>query len=252
MDKSEEVEVGPEESKPILSSTPNLGVIIAIAAVVISTVLLIWLLRRRVKQRAILFLGLCDSGKTLLLSRLAYGVYKDTQTSIEANEADYSPDEKRHLDLIDVPGHERLRQVALDRCKASARGLLFVVDSTTVQKQVKDVAEYLYTVLTEPTLAALQPPLLVLCNKHDQSLAKSAGLIRTQLEREINTLRWTKSSSLQGTDDSSAVASLGREGEDFQFGQLRQPVEFVEGSCGATAGEEAELEDVLAWLNMLA
>ena len=92
---------------------------------------------------------------------------------------------QRQLELVDIPGHERLRQTALDRYKAGARGLLFVVDSTTVQKQLKDVAEYLYTVLTEPTVAALRPPLLVLCNKQDQLQAKGAGLIRTQLEREM-------------------------------------------------------------------
>ena len=92
---------------------------------------------------------------------------------------------QRHLELVDIPGHERLRQTALDRYKAGARGLLFVVDSTTVQKQLKDVAEFLYTVLTEPTVAALRPPLLVLCNKQDQLQAKGAALIRTQLEREM-------------------------------------------------------------------
>ena len=54
-----------------------------------------------------------------------------------------------------------------------------------MQKQLKDVAEYLYTVLTEPTVAALRPPLLVFCNKQDQMQAKGAGLIRTQLEREM-------------------------------------------------------------------
>lgn len=86
---------------------------------------------------------------------------------------------------MDVPGHERLRQVVLDRYKNGARGLLFVVDSTSVQKQIKDVAEYLYTVLTDPVIASLQPPLLVFCNKQDQGTAEGAGIIRAQLEREM-------------------------------------------------------------------
>ncbi|XP_043219718.1 signal recognition particle receptor subunit beta-like [Amphibalanus amphitrite] len=234
------------------SSSPSMGVIIAIIAVVVSTILLFLLLKKRVQQRSVLFLGLCDSGKTLLLSHIGYNTYKNTQTSIKPNEATYSPDGKRRLELVDIPGHERLRQTALDRYKAGTRGLLFVVDSTTVQKQLKDVAEYLYTVLTDPAVAALRPPLLVLCNKQDQMQAKGASLIRTQLEREINTLRWTKSSSLQGTDDSSTTATLGREGEDFEFSHLRQPVEFVEGSCGANEDDEPSLEAVTEWLNMLA
>ena len=67
-----------------------------------------------------------------------------------------------------------------------------------------------------------------------------------------DTLRWTKSSSLQGTDDSTAAASLGREGETFEFGQLRQPVEFAEGSCGANEDDEPSLGAVTDWLDMLA
>ncbi|XP_037075857.1 signal recognition particle receptor subunit beta-like [Pollicipes pollicipes] len=246
----------PGMDKPVTApsqSAPRLGVIVAIVAVILSTILLFLLLKRRVRQTAILFIGLCDSGKTLLLSHIGQNMYKGTHTSIEPNEASYSPDGKRRLELVDVPGHDRLRQTALDRYKGAARGLLFVVDSTTVQKQLKDVAEYLYTVLTDPVIAALQPPLLVLCNKQDQAMAKGAGLIRTQLEREINTLRWTKASSLQGTDEGTAsTAALGRDGQEFEFGHLRQPVEFVEGSCGASEDDEPSLEPVRAWLNMLA
>lgn len=67
-----------------------------------------------------------------------------------------------------------------------------------------------------------------------------------------DTLRWTKSSSLAGTDDSTAAVALGREGEKFEFSHIRQPVEFVEGSCGANADDEPSMDDVLSWLNMLA
>lgn len=45
------------------------------------------------------------------------------------------------LQLIDVPGNERVRNRYLDEYKSSARALVFVVDSCTIQKEIKDVAE---------------------------------------------------------------------------------------------------------------
>lgn len=43
--------------------------------------------------------------------------------------------------LVDIPGHERLRGRFVDEYKNSARGAVFVVDSLTLQKDVRDVAE---------------------------------------------------------------------------------------------------------------
>lgn len=43
--------------------------------------------------------------------------------------------------LVDMPGHERLRLKLLDTYKQSAKALVYVIDSCTVQKEIKDVAE---------------------------------------------------------------------------------------------------------------
>lgn len=43
--------------------------------------------------------------------------------------------------IVDIPGHERLRGKFFDDYKSSTRGLVFVLDSTTVHKDVRDVAE---------------------------------------------------------------------------------------------------------------
>ena len=40
--------------------------------------------------------------------------------------------EKKHL------GHERIRDSVLDQCAASARGIVFVVDSGTISKQIRN------------------------------------------------------------------------------------------------------------------
>lgn len=46
------------------------------------------------------------------------------------------------LKLVDVPGHERVRQRFFDTYKTTARGIVFVLDSFSLNKDIRDVAEY--------------------------------------------------------------------------------------------------------------
>ena len=127
---------------------------------------------------------------------------------------------------MDVPGHERLRQKYIEHYKSSVRGIIYVIDSSNVQKQLRDTAEFLFNILSEPTLFAARPPVLVACNKQDVGLAKGSGVIRRELQRELNLLRDTHSRSLQGTTDTPVVDHmfLGREGHDFEFQDLPMKV----------------------------
>lgn len=50
--------------------------------------------------------------------------------------------QKGALKLVDVPGHERVRQRFFDNYKNTARGIVFVLDSFNLNKDVRDVAEY--------------------------------------------------------------------------------------------------------------
>ena len=77
-------------------------------------------------------------------------------------------DNKAAVELVDVPGSDRVRgQVILqipkykqlvncfqviDEFSGSARAVVFVVDSNTVSKQVRDVAEYLHFLLTNKNI----------------------------------------------------------------------------------------------------
>lgn len=45
------------------------------------------------------------------------------------------------LKVIDVPGHERVRQRFFDTYKSTARGIVFVLDSFGLNKDIRDVAE---------------------------------------------------------------------------------------------------------------
>ena len=123
----------------------------------------------------------------------------------------------------------------MDEFSGSARALVFVVDSNTVSKQVRDVAEYLHFLLSNKNINSnrwgrvkvdsfhkfcscyqgtqkahtvysffilrekverflviapdislcFSPPLLIVCNKQDSGMAKSAAAVQALLEKEI-------------------------------------------------------------------
>ncbi|EDL77390.1 signal recognition particle receptor, B subunit, isoform CRA_a [Rattus norvegicus] len=102
-----------------------LSVAVAVLAVLLTLVFWKFIWSRKSSQRAVLFVGLCDSGKTLLFVRLLTGQYRDTQTSITDSSAIYKVNNNRgnSLTLIDLPGHESLRLQFLDRFKSSARAV---------------------------------------------------------------------------------------------------------------------------------
>ncbi|XP_030072358.1 signal recognition particle receptor subunit beta isoform X2 [Microcaecilia unicolor] len=207
-----------------------LSVLVAVVVVVVVT-LVFWKLLHRGKssRRDVLLIGLCDSGKTLLFSR---------GTS---------------LTLVDLPGHESLRLQFLERFKTAARAIVFVVDSAAFQREVKDVAELLYQLLTDNVVLKNAPPLLIACNKQDVTMAKSAKLIQQQLEKELNTLRVTHSAAPTNLDGSGAAPQLGRKSKEFDFTQLPMKVEFLE--CSARDSKEendANLSSLEKWLAKIA
>ncbi|XP_039693109.1 signal recognition particle receptor subunit beta [Pteropus medius] len=164
-----------------------LSVVVAFLVVLLTLVFWKFIRSRRSSHRAVLLVGLCDSGKTLLFVRLLTGLYRDTQTSITDSSAAYRVNNTRgtSLTLIDLPGHESLRLQFLERFKASARAVVFVVDSAAFQREVKDVAEFLYQVLIDSMSLKNTPSFLIACNKQDITMAKSAKLIQQQLEKEL-------------------------------------------------------------------
>jgi signal recognition particle receptor subunit beta len=91
-------------------------------------------------------------------------------------------------------------------------------------------------------------PVLILCNKQDQTLAKSSTVIKAVLEKEINLLRITKTSQLENTDASSSSVYLGITGKDFSFSHLDRKIKFAE----CSAHKPVELEQFKSWLIDLA
>ncbi|XP_004543691.1 signal recognition particle receptor subunit beta [Maylandia zebra] len=226
-----------EEQDPVFL----IGVIVALAVVVITCVFLKYFLTSKTVRTSVLLVGLCDSGKTLLFSRLLSGKFKRTQTSITDSSAPYKAKNDRGSTwtLIDLPGHDSLRPQYLEKFKSAARAIVFVVDSAIFQKEVRDVAEFLYVLLTDAVITRNAPALVVACNKQDITMAKSAKLIQQQLEKELNTLRVTRSAALSSQDGSVGGSMyLGKKGKDFEFSQLPMKVEFVECSARGSKGED--------------
>jgi signal recognition particle receptor subunit beta len=96
----------------------------------------------------VLICGPCDSGKTTLLSQLVVGKPVETYTSMVHNTFTWEVEGKINLNLVDVPGHERIRGSIVDQFSGSARGIVYMVDSNTVSKQVRDVTEFLHSIIS--------------------------------------------------------------------------------------------------------
>lgn len=109
----------------------------------------------------------------------------------------------------------------------------------------------MYTLLSDPAMNK-NVPILILCNKQDQTLAKGSGVIKTLLEKEMNLLRVTKTSQLEATDASSTNVYLGKTGKDFEFSHLDRKVDFGESSAFIKdADTPADIEQLTSWLTKL-
>lgn len=140
----------------------------------------------------------------MIFSQLLHNKFVSTFTSIKENVGEYSVKnvcyfvvlrplhlsfffylQSSPLKIVDIPGHERLRSRFFDQYKAIARGVVFVVDSVTIQKDVRDAAEYLYNILSDSNFLNSGVSFLILCNKQDLSFAKGATAIKSILEKEL-------------------------------------------------------------------
>jgi len=142
-------------------------------------------MRKTKKGRTILFIGPPEVGKTAIFTKIITDKNLETVTSVSPNQAEYTPDNKPSLILKDLPGHERVRIQFWDSNKVGARGIVCVVDAAGGNKAIREAAEVLYTVLTDPVVSSVGPNILIFCNKQDLPTAKGTKVIRTQLEREL-------------------------------------------------------------------
>ncbi|EDV94300.1 signal recognition particle receptor subunit beta [Drosophila grimshawi] len=235
-----------QDKKPIKLDTIDVTPIVAALLLGFIVVALYVILRRRsVGRRDFLLTGLCEAGKSAIFMQLVHDKLPDTFTSSKENVGEYV---SGHMSgrLVDIPGHYRVRDKCFDLYKRNAKGIIYVVDSVTAQKDIRDVADSLYTILSD---SATQPcSVLVLCNKQDQTTAKSAQVIKTLLEKELNTVRDTRSRKLQsvGDDEVNKPIVLGKPGRDFEFTHISQNVQFYESSA-----KEKQLSHLTDWIDRM-
>jgi len=249
--------------------------LVLLAIILVSSIIFLKLFlanKKSIKNnKSILFCGTKDSGKTTLLARVVNAkvdVSLKTQTSqlnnihpwkgtTKNNNKNTSEDQSTTFKLIDIPGHERIRTKELEKCISDTKALIFVIDAEKVRDDIRDSAEFLVNILSNPILypkisSACQLNVLIICNKQDCAMAKSSNAIKKMLENEIEILKEiegkssTKSSAqLKATsqlDNDADVTSVDVQKSNikeiffsqkkFKFEELEKfQVDFVETSC---------------------
>ncbi|XP_063933139.1 signal recognition particle receptor subunit beta-like [Zophobas morio] len=192
------------------------------------------------KKKLIIIIGLCESGKTTLLLRLALGQKSlESCTSTIPNVIEYPNSGKRLARIVDIPGHECVRKTFLKTYNDKADGVIFVVDSSALKQQAGDVADYLYFLLERYSLLKKRVPFLVFCNKSDSPLSLDLKFIKACLERECSSLSKTEMMS----QSSRPLAK-----KEFKFSQITDFAQFAKGSC---AQQALDIGGCLLWLDQL-
>ncbi|CAG0919376.1 unnamed protein product [Notodromas monacha] len=230
-----------------------LPIVIAVVLGLLTLIILKKLIFGGSKGNQVLLTGLSGSGKTLFWSKLVHDESPVTVTSQKENRGSYTNSRNKVLDIVDIPGFDKVRYTVLNKYRTGCKAIIFVIDAVSLQKDIRDAAEYLYNILADDELQRSRPKLQIFCNKQDIGGAKSPRAVQTLLEKEITILRETRASRLIGTSDSGDSSNnnsfLGIVGKDFEFSDLgkKQGIDFVEGS----AVDEGGLNSAKAFIDSL-
>ncbi|KAL8445085.1 hypothetical protein Emed_005885 [Eimeria media] len=205
----------------------------------------------RRQQQQVVLLGPSASGKTCCLLALRNGRGTPTVSSLEANRCSISlshlaqnaaaaaarkaggakeaaaaaaaagddsalhevslPGRDTSIELIDCPGHPRLRPKAL-AAAATSSVLIFFVDAAD-KPALKNAAEFLFELFCLPAIHERRPPMLLVANKMDHPEARGQRAVVEDLEKEIERCRVSRQLTFEGED--AAAYYLGREGSRF-------------------------------------
>ncbi|KAJ3308451.1 hypothetical protein HDU76_003961, partial [Blyttiomyces sp. JEL0837] len=140
------------------------------------------------KRHNILIIGLNDAGKTSLYTWLKFGKVVETRSSLTENRGTFAIHPRAFkltnapatqtqttptITVTDFPGHEKLRFKVMDAL-SSASKIVLVLDANNLQQKVRQVAELLMDVLSEPGIVKDSVKVLVVCNKSEGLLALPA------------------------------------------------------------------------------
>lgn len=139
-----------------------------------------------------------------------------THTSLTSNSAILPG---KNIQLIDLPGHPRLRSHQLAQYLPSADGVVFFIDPSTnaTASGIQTTAEHLHVLLSmlsilESKGANQIPPVLLLLTKSDTWTAaqkqRAQDRVRTMLEREFEKRRKTSGAGLAGSARLESIDEL--------------------------------------------
>ncbi|KAH3767652.1 signal recognition particle receptor subunit beta [Pelomyxa schiedti] len=211
----------------------TIGTIVVVA---ILSLILLWRRRRGTQSRSVVLTGLSNAGKTALILRLQYPeVMNETHMSMEPHSATFpikKDSKQRILKMTDSPGHDRVRGKWIEFA-SSANALVYVLNSLDFNAQVRDEANFLLSILSNPVTMKNKIPICVFCNKQEQISASLPEKVKVSLEHEIQQVLALKPLSI-GEHDSAAAPTpqlLQAKEKDFSFSALlHNKVVFVGGS----------------------
>merc|ERR1712226_1260703 len=203
--------------------------------------------------KSIIFCGSRDSGKTTLLSGIVNKSVKKaptlrTQTSQIQNTYPFGLNDS--YNLVDIPGHERVRMQILEKHIKDTKALIFVIDAENTaddtDNDLRDSAEYFINILGNPELysrTSKKDQLQILKDIYSVS-SQSSGGVRKQLKNTS-----TLDNDQEEVDRKSQnINKIFFESEgDFKFEDLDNfNVKFLGTSC---VDEEFDFSGVDIWLN---
>jgi hypothetical protein len=97
----------------------------------------------------------------------------------------------------------------------------------------------IYDLLSIPEVIKRRTPLFIVGSKADLPAARSVTVIRDELEKEIDAIRENRQQSDYVETDAGGRLFLGREGVQFDFSQLGNPITF--GACSVDGNDSASV-----------
>jgi signal recognition particle receptor subunit beta len=147
---------------------------------------------------------------------------------------------EKQVIIIDCPGHPRLAHLLRHSLSTqSPRGVILVIDSTSINKDLNSVANKVYS-----TLLALPRPIhvLIVANKCDLFTALPVNKVRELLESEISSLKKTRDDSLDEDEERTSLGNV-----VFNFDELEDEGVVVEWASGSI--ESRQIAGILEWIS---
>ncbi|KAL9650799.1 hypothetical protein ABK040_001849 [Willaertia magna] len=186
------------------------------------------LFTQQIKPRtANLIVGLPNSGKTTFFYKLKDDKVVNTHTSVKENTATFvpkiNPEKKSAIELIDIPGHSRVRLQLINQYLPITKNVIYFLDASEFEAGPN--AEFLYDLMTNYKFVEEFKPkqLFIALNKSDIALFVK-NHIKRELEKELTTIHQTKQHLHQSLGDTSTgdetnknLLLLDSQKEDFTF-----------------------------------